>query len=69
MTGFPAAAAWVFGPGRQPALDLVAAFEAGQVDVAQIHHCPAESRETAHAMSVDGTRRCWNCNTITAGTA
>ncbi|MFJ6562000.1 hypothetical protein ACIQMV_19490 [Streptomyces sp. NPDC091412] len=69
MTGHFDAAARVFGPGRRPALDLVAAFEAGQVDVAQIHHCPAEDRETAHAVSVDGTRRCWNCDHITAGTA
>ncbi|MFB6963466.1 hypothetical protein ACFCYB_42665, partial [Streptomyces sp. NPDC056309] len=59
----------VLGPGRQPALDPVAAFMAGEADVAEIHLCAAEGWETAHAVSVDGTRRCWNCDHITAGTS
>ncbi|MGW1939005.1 hypothetical protein [Streptomyces goshikiensis] len=28
-------------------------------------HCPAEERQTYHAVQADGARRCWTCNTIT----
>ncbi|MFJ3249168.1 hypothetical protein [Streptomyces sp. NPDC086782] len=69
MTGSHGAAARFLGTGRPPGPDLAAAFEAGEADVAAIYHCPAEDRETAHAVSVDGTRRCWNCDHTTAGTS
>ncbi|MGW2075062.1 hypothetical protein ACWCPK_42750 [Streptomyces sp. NPDC001953] len=54
-------------PGRRPALQPFAAFDAGQADAAEFHHCPAENRVTAHAVRADGTRRCWDCDHTTAG--
>ncbi|MEV5007258.1 exonuclease domain-containing protein [Streptomyces sp. NPDC055692] len=64
-----AAAARFLGTGRPPGPDPTEAFTAGEADVAEIRHCPAEGRETAHAVSIDGARRCWSCDHTTAGTS
>lgn len=30
-------------------------------------YCPTEQRTTFHAIHADASRRCWTCNTVTAG--
>jgi hypothetical protein len=36
-------------------------------DLADFDTCPREQRTTAHAISADGSRRCWNCGHETPG--
>lgn len=47
------------------AADLAARI--ADADSTDYGHCPADGRRTAHAISVDGSRRCWECGHTTAG--
>lgn len=39
----------------------------GDVEANAFEYCPAEERTTFHAIRADGSRRCWTCQTVTAG--
>ncbi|MGW2951603.1 hypothetical protein [Streptomyces eurythermus] len=49
------------GTGALEDFEPFSAFEAGEVETAEFHYCPAELRVTAHAVHADGSRRCWHC--------
>lgn len=59
-----AAAAALEEHGADP---LAAMFAAGEVDAAEYHYCTRERSTRAHAVTVDGRRRCWSCGNETAG--
>ena len=39
----------------------------GAVEENGFEYCPAEERATFHALRADGSRRCWTCQSVTAG--
>ncbi|MER5699656.1 hypothetical protein ACWDBO_37415 [Streptomyces mirabilis] len=44
-------------------------FETGEADAVEFLYCPDEFRVTAHAVQVDGSRRCWHCTPTAQGEA
>jgi hypothetical protein len=76
FVGAVVAVRWAATGGRQArvsaVLDEVSLSElldGGEVEANDFAFCPAEQRTTFHALRVDGSRRCWTCNSESAGVA
>ncbi|MFF4900538.1 exonuclease domain-containing protein [Streptomyces sp. NPDC001068] len=46
---------------------LTAMHAAGEVEAAEYHYCTRERSTRAHAVTIDGRRRCWSCGNETVG--
>lgn len=46
---------------------LEAEYAAGRFEMTSYEFCEAENRTTPHALSADGSRRCWSCKHTTVG--
>ncbi|WP_030236981.1 hypothetical protein [Streptomyces sp. NRRL S-350] len=66
----PARRAMRMAPVPVRARGRVLVLPEAELELADFFDCPREGRRTAHAVSLDGSRRCWDCgHTTTPGGA